>query len=150
MLIVISVLSPVVAVVSRVIPVTLPALSAIEEPSAILAVVTVKVTLPAVPAVSVPLWLPTLTLFSNGSLTVRVKGLDFTPSIVTLSEWLPAGVSSLVLIVISVLPPVVAVVSRVIPVTLPALSEIEEPLAILAVVTVKVTLPAVPAASVPL
>ena len=64
-MILISVLPPVVAVVSvpRLIPETLfVLLRVIGEPSAILRVFTVKVTLPAVPVASVPVWPPTLTV----------------------------------------------------------------------------------------
>jgi hypothetical protein len=44
-----------------------------------------------------------LTDLTRGALTVRVKALDVTPSIVTVSEWLPAWTAAVVLIVITVL-----------------------------------------------
>jgi hypothetical protein len=82
--------------------------------------------------------------------TTRLKLLEVTPSIVSLNGWLPGGVAAVVWMVTGVLLPVVTVVPSEIPATLFVLfSAIVEPLAIFAVVTVQVALPAVPAVSVP-
>ena len=87
---------------------------------AIFAVVTGKVTSPAVPAVIVPLCVPTVTVLTNGAATVRVNVPDCVLSMVSLRvlvtaatvEVLPARVSVPLLLFMVTWPETVTPVGR--------------------------------------